>query len=208
MSRIIADSTPRLEPVLGTRGSVAPEHFDQLYGLHADPWDFETSSYEAQKYAASLACLLHPLYANALELGCSIGVLTQLLATRCRQLLATGVSARALARTRERCADQNNVRCEPCELPDHYPQGEFDLIVLSEVGYYFSKLDLECLRKTIAASLATQGHLLLVHYTGDTSYPQTAAAVHHSFHAWPERPWKSLFQRKEEDYLLELFEKH
>lgn len=203
----MSDDTPSIEPVLGASGSVAPEHFQQLYSVSDDPWDFETSVYEADKYAATLASLPLPSYVNGLELGCSIGVLTQLLAARCWNLLATDVSTLALSRARTRCVNLPNVRCEHYELPRHYPQGSFDLIVMSELGYYFSTNDLETLRSNIADSLDAQGHLLLVHFTGETSYPLTAAEVHRSFLAWPERPWTSVHHQIEKDYCLDLLQK-
>lgn len=203
----MADDTPIIKLVLGASGSVVPEHFDQLYAANADPWDFETSAYEADKYAATLASLPQPKYVNGLELGCSVGVLTQLLAARCWNLLATDVSALALTTARVRCEGLPNVRCEHCELPHHYPQGEFDLIVMSEVGYYFSTNDLEILRSNIADSLASDGHLLLVHFTGETTYPQTADEVHACFLTWPDRPWTSVYQQTEKDYCLDLLQK-
>lgn len=127
-----------------------------------------------------------PRYASALELGCSIGVFTRLLAPRCDVLLATDVSAVALARARERCADQPHVRCAQRELPAQFPRGTFDLILVSEVGYYFSAPDLEILRSKISAALAPGGHLLLVHFTGQTHYPLSAEVIHAAFLAWPE----------------------
>ncbi|AFY27971.1 class I SAM-dependent DNA methyltransferase [Cyanobium gracile] len=203
----MADETPIIEPVLGASGSVAPEHFDQLYAANADPWDFETSTYEAKKYAATLASLPLPNYVNGLELGCSIGVFTQLLATRCWNLLATDVSGFALSRAQTRCASLPNVRFEHYQLPDHYPQGVFDLIVVSELGYYFSVNDLAILRASIAGSLDIHGHLLLVHFTGETSYPLTAAEVHRCFLEWPDRPWISVHHQIEKDYRLDVLQK-
>ena len=96
----MADQTPRIEPKLSASGSLAPEYFERLYAQSADPWDFEASPYEAAKYAATLAALPRPRYANAFELGCSIGVLTRALAPRCERLLATDVSEAALAQAR------------------------------------------------------------------------------------------------------------
>ena len=85
----MADQTPRIKPSLSATGSLAPQYFERLYAESADPWDFEASPYETAKYAATLAALPRPRYANALELGCSIGVLTRQLAPRCERLLAT-----------------------------------------------------------------------------------------------------------------------
>lgn len=195
-----------LTPKRTASGSLAPEYFDRLYAERADPWDFATSRYEAAKYAATLAALPHPRYPRALELGCSIGVLTRQLAPRCERLLATEVSAAALARARDRCADLPQIVFEQRDLSRTFPGGRFDLILVSEVGYYFSLPDLETLRAKIAAALAPRGHLLLVHYTGETNYPLTADAVHTSFRAWIGQTWRLLKAHRAEGYRLDLLE--
>ena len=90
--------------------SLTPGYFDDVYRAKADPWNFQSSPYEAAKYAATLAALPRPLYRNALEIGCSIGVLTAQLAARCEQLLSIDVSEQALDQARERCAQLPQVR--------------------------------------------------------------------------------------------------
>lgn len=60
--------------------SLPPSYFDDLYQAKADPWGFETSEYEANKYAATLAALPNARYRSAFEIGGSIGVLTAKLA--------------------------------------------------------------------------------------------------------------------------------
>ena len=67
-------------------------YFDRVYEANADPWSFATSPYEYQKYQATMAALPQAHYTNAFEIGCSIGVLTQMLADRCDHLLAVDAS--------------------------------------------------------------------------------------------------------------------
>ena len=76
--------------------------FDDLYARDADPWDFETSAYEAAKYEQTIAALEGRRFSTALEVGCSIGVLTERLAEHCDDLLAIDVAESALVRARER----------------------------------------------------------------------------------------------------------
>lgn len=203
----MADQTPRIAPTLTATGSLAPEYFDRLYAQRADPWDFETSPYEAAKYAATLAALPRSRYANALELGCSIGVLTRELAPRCERLLATDVSEVALAHARVRCADLPQVTFARRDLSGQFPKGRFDLILVSEVGYYFSPPDLERLRAQIAAGLASRGHLLLVHYTGETNYPLSGDTVHDTFLLRHGPTWSRLQANRSDGYRLDLLEK-
>ena len=84
--------------------SLPPAYFDRIYQRNEDPWEFETSEYEAGKYEQTLAALDRPRYARALEVGCSIGVLTAQLAARADSLLGVDVSEKALDVARKRCA--------------------------------------------------------------------------------------------------------
>ncbi len=112
------------------------ERFERHYEASADPWGYDTSVYEREKYAATLAALpLRPL-ARALEVGCSIGAFTELLAPRCERLVAIDFSARALALARGRVGAVANVELTQAGFPEEIPAGEWDLIVCSEVLYY------------------------------------------------------------------------
>jgi chemotaxis methyl-accepting protein methylase len=58
-------------------------------------------------------------------------------------------------------------------LPDEFPEGTFDLIVLSEVLYYFSKEDLGRLADKCLLALEPGGEIILCHWLGETDYPLT-----------------------------------
>ncbi len=64
------------------------------------------------------------------------------------------------------------------ELPDELPAGRFDVIVLSEVGYYWTLSDLDRFVDWLRTALAPGGRLILVHWTGLTDYPLTGDQVH------------------------------
>ncbi len=151
-------------------GSIERAYFDALYAADPDPWQFATSDYERHKYAASLAALPDAIYRSGLEVGCSIGVFTRQLATRCRDLLALDLADAALAQARRDC-DAPHVRFENRSVPDEWPKGEFDLIVLSEVLYYLNIAALSRVAKEVDHCLLKGGVVLLVHYLGETDYP-------------------------------------
>lgn len=151
--------------------SIEPDYFEQLYREKGDPWEFASSPYEQAKYRHSLQALPKENYANALEIGCSIGVLTRLLADRCSALLAVDVSQTALAEAAERCADAPNVTFARLQFPQDPVEGGFDLIVLSEVIYYWDLTDLAHAAETLCRVLEPGGDLLLVHYVAETDYP-------------------------------------
>ncbi len=155
------------------------DYFDELYGRDSDPWHFATKEYEHQKYAVTLKNLPRERYRNALELGCSIGVLTQMLAARADKLLSVDAAQIAVDAARIRCADLANVEIERATLPGDFPDGQFDLILMSEVGYYFALPDLKRLSERVFEALENGGDLLLVHYLPDVpDYPLTGDEVH------------------------------
>lgn len=159
-------------------------YFEDVYAASDDPWQFETSPYEAAKYARTLAALPRDHYGRALEVGCSIGVLTARLAVRADALLSVDVNEKALGRARARLAAQPEgarVTFARRRLPEDLAAlgGPFDLVVLSEVLYYLSPEDLERTLDGLLERLAPGGTLLLVHWTPHVhDYPQTGDAVH------------------------------
>ncbi len=151
--------------------SLPPGYFDGIYAGNPDPWGFTTSAYEGAKYDATLAALSRDTYDAALEIGCSIGVLTQRLAGRCTRLLSLDVAENALEAARARCADSPHVSFLRAAVPDEWPPGRFDLIVLSEVLYFFSRDDLARIAEHMVRAVKPGAEIVLVHWTGETNYP-------------------------------------
>ena len=78
--------------------TLAAGYFDAVYAASDDPWSFETSAYEADEVPRPRSTpWATRTFERALEIGCSIGVFTALLAPRCAELLALDVSEAALA---------------------------------------------------------------------------------------------------------------
>ncbi|MDX6645088.1 MAG: hypothetical protein QOK40_815 [Miltoncostaeaceae bacterium] len=156
-----------------------PEYFERLYAERSDPWGFATSAYERGKYERTVAALGPARFGRGLEVGCSIGVLTAMLADRCDDLLAVDCSALAVERARRRLAGRPGVRVERRTLPEEAPEGPFDLIVCSEVLYYWSRDLLVEALGALRAALAAGGSLLAVHWRPRTrTYPLQGDEVH------------------------------
>ena len=108
-----------------TRASctLSPAYFDAVYASNPDPGSSRRSAFEHRKYALTLAALPRRRYASALEVGCSIGVLTRDLALRCDDLLAIDAAHAPLSEARRRCADLPAVRFEQMFVPQQWPGG-------------------------------------------------------------------------------------
>lgn len=188
--------------------SLAAEYFDDVYTAKDDPWDFATSDYEAAKYAATLAALPGEKYENVFEIGCSIGVLTGKLAARCERVLAVDVSEKALDKAREQCRNVSNVTFKKMSVPQEFPDEKFDLILISEVGYYLSEADWQTAMKKVFAHLSENGQIALVHWRPFVpDYPQTGDAVHQSFAEFAEGKLRRINHELTEKYRLDVWEK-
>jgi predicted TPR repeat methyltransferase len=141
-------------------------HFRRIYDADPDPWRFRTSVYEQAKYRRTVASLGDRRFRSGFEAGCSIGVLTRLLADRCDRLLAVDIVEAPLSVARKACADQPWVRFEQKRVPDEWPDECFDLIVLSEVLYFLSPTDIAKVADRVCATLDAKGVVLLVNWRG------------------------------------------
>ena len=186
--------------------SLSPDYFDRVYAANSDPWNFSQSAYERYKYADTLAHLPRPRYSSGLEVGCSIGVLTEQLAGRCDRLLGVDVSEAALAQARRRCERLPQVSFARLHMPEEEPNGTFDLLMISEIAYYWTRPDLERAMAMLAAHQRGGGHLLLVHWTPKVhDYPLTGDEVHDAWLARPE--WRVLHDAARERYRLSVLER-
>lgn len=186
--------------------TLKPDYFDDVYAANADPWGFETKPYEQAKYTDTLNSLPHSEYKNVFEIGCSLGVLTSMLAPRCGSLLAVDGSEAPLTRARELCKNFRQVKIEQMQVPDQFPEGLFDLILVSEVGYYWSPEDFVQAQGLILEHLEPSGQLMLVHWTPPVhDYPLTGDEVHDAF--LKLGGLRHLSGHREETYRLDVLER-
>lgn len=115
--------------------------FEAMYAEAGDPWGLAERWYEQRKHAITMAMLPAPRYCHAFEPGCSVGVLTEQLAERCDHVTASDIAVAALEATAARlqeCGRRDTVTLLQQSVDSPWPAGNFDLVVLSEVGYYLS----------------------------------------------------------------------
>lgn len=174
-------------------------YFQEIY-QEADPFGYRSRWYEERKRALTLACLPRRRYANAWELGCSNGVLTAALAKRCDALLGTDICDGALAQAALSTRACAHVVLRRATHPGDWPDGVFDLIVVSEVGYYLEAGELALLGQKLRSSLADGGLLLACHWNHPFDEARSSACeVHRELQA--ELP--GVFSYRDDDFLLE-----
>ena len=163
----------------------APAHdatLDQLHREVAEPWGADTRWYEERKRALVLAMLPERRHGRILELGCSTGVLTQDLADRCEEVLAVDASGVAVEAARRRTEHLENVEVQQRLVPEDWPDGRYDVVVVSEVGYFLSPADLDEVARQVAHGLTRDGVVLLAHWRHPVEgWPLDGADVHRTF---------------------------
>ena len=160
------------------------QYFEDMYAANPDPWGFTDRWYEQRKYALTLAALTRPRYRAVFEPGCSIGVLSAQLALRCDRLVAVDLvpSAVEQARTRlrELPAGAAEVEVRPWDATtEAWPDGPFDLVVLSEMVYYLDAGQVTRLMRDTVDHLSEDGEVVLVHWRPRVpEYPLTGDEAH------------------------------
>jgi SAM-dependent methyltransferase len=183
--------------------SLSNSYFEDMYAANPDPWSLASRWYDQRKYAVTMASLTRRTYRRGFEPGCSVGVLTALLADRCDELLATDVVPEAVAATRDRIHSRQSVEVRELSVPREWPDGQFDLIVISELGYYLSVSDLAALVDQAAQALTPDGELVTVHWRHPVlDYPLTGDQVQAVFRADPRL--HSVASHAEDDFCLDV----
>lgn len=192
-----------------SRSSLGPEYFRTVYAVKDDPFMLDSKWYERRKYALTLASLPKPHYRRALEPGCSIGVLTEQLAARCDHVVSTDVVDSALDSARRRVGDTAAVEFARWSLSDDWstlpaPAEMFDLIVVSEVGYYLDADDLTSAMARAVEHLEVGGTLVAAHWRHEVDdYPIPGDRVHEIIAATPGLALLSRYL--DEDVRIEVF---
>ncbi len=183
-------------------------YFDDKYADAADPWQLEERWYERRKYAITLALLPYPRYRHAFEPGCSIGVLTEHLARRCDHVTATDVATAALDAAHRRLVEagsRERVTLLHSSLDELWPATQFDLVVLSEIGYYLEAAQLRTVLDREVARLAQGTVVIAAHWRHRVDdYPITGDRANDVIGATPGL--HHLGGYRDEDVVIEVFD--
>ncbi len=181
--------------------------FDRMYAATDDPWGYRVRWYEERKRALLLASLSRRSYENVLELGCGNGETSLALAPRCQQLLALDGSQRAVTLAGRKLAGHPHAEARQALLPDDWPEGPFDLVVVSEMAYYLCDRDLDAMLHKLSGVLREAGEVVFCHWR----HPIAGCAmngdqVHARARQWGEQDGLRLLSHHEEpDFLLDVY---
>jgi peptidoglycan/xylan/chitin deacetylase (PgdA/CDA1 family) len=179
-----------------------------------NPWEYD-NLYEQTKYEQTLDLLGNRKISTALELACAEGFFTQLLASRVDTLVATDISETAVQRAQEACSEFDNISFRQLDLIEDQIHGKFDLIVCSEVLYYFeSRRTLSKLAAKLSEHLNPGGVILMAHGLIAANNPEeTGFDWGHAFDArsigkiFAESPGLKLVEERRTDlYRIHLLE--
>jgi cyclopropane fatty-acyl-phospholipid synthase-like methyltransferase len=179
-------------------------YFERIYSGDPDPWQFASSPYEKAKYTASLEALTGRRFVRGMEIGCSIGVLTRRLAGQCDALLGVDIAESPLREARARCADLPHVSFARLAVPAQWPEGQFDLIVLSEVLYFLAPADVARMTRRVLACLMPGGCVLLVNWLGESDNPCGGDEAARIFIAASEPRLTPVIAQRQPEYRLDL----
>ncbi|MGE0170327.1 SAM-dependent methyltransferase [Nocardioides sp.] len=195
------------ETVLISEPGEATDVFETLHDATADPWGVDHRWYEQRKRAVTMASLPRRRFVRALEIGCSVGALTVDLAGRCDRLVSVDASASAVRSCAERVHDLPGVDVSRRIIPAEWPEGTFDLIVLSESGYFLTPLQLETTLERIRASLTPDGVVLACHWRHPIrGWPLDGEIVHQRMiETLSAYSWEILALHLEPDFVLHVF---
>ncbi|MBK5001869.1 methyltransferase domain-containing protein [Pseudomonas sp. S31] len=182
--------------------SLDAQYFADLYASNEDPWAFRTRWYERRKRDLVMASLPRQCYQRVFEPACANGELSAALAERCAELMCQDLDPTAVGLARDRLALLGNTTVGLGHLPGDWPGGQFDLIVLSEIGYYLDPTEwLQVIEQSVR-SLTYDGGLLACHWRHPIAgCPQDGREVHEMLAR--HLPLYRVFRHEEGDFLLE-----
>ncbi len=199
------------EPVFWTRRRAplpGPEHFRKLYGEDGDPWHVRSAPYERDKRAHVAESLAGSRFRSLLEMGCGEGHLTAKLAAVCDAALGVDLDAGIIARATAFHADVDNLSFAVAHLPDGFPDGTFDLFVLSEVLYFLDESGILALVRRMTDAAKPGATAVLVDWLGSTDTPLSGEDAADFFIAAAGAGWALVSTERQPGYRVDRLELH
>ena len=168
----------------------------QTYEYYRDAW------HERRKRQLLLSALRRPRYQRVFEPDCGFGHLTRALAQRCENVVAADRDELAVAQAQLDLGQMPNVDLSTMRVPEEWPQGYFDLIVLGEFLYYLTRDQIRAVARCALQSLEPNGELIACHWRQPMPESQIGGdEVHAELHA--ALPLQFALRHQEADFILE-----
>jgi SAM-dependent methyltransferase len=152
--------------------------FENLFQRDPDPWDYETSAFEAHKRSVLMRYAGLGPRGRVLELACANGVTTQALMKVGLRVTALDGSSTAIAQARTRLGHIRRLRLLHANLPKGLPKESFDLIVVSEIVYYLGSIAARRLAEGVANRVAPGGRVVVLHH--HLNFPDASVNPEHA----------------------------
>lgn len=138
--------------------------FERRYLENPDPWSYHSSDYEREKYDRTLErALSHaPAHGRALEIGCSIGVFTKMIAARFDRVTAVDLSKEAVASARQHTRDFDNIDYVVGDLRKLDLAETYDVVFCAEVLSYIPERDAPMVVEQLRRLVGPRGVMVMV----------------------------------------------
>lgn len=138
--------------------------FERLYLERPDPWSYRSSRYEIEKYEQVLACVRdwRTAQRRLLEIGCSIGVFSSLVAKEFDTVTCVDISSEALRAARRQTATLANIKFVNCDVRSLSLDARYDVILCAEVLYYLPEKSAPAVCAVLDQHLDSEGLIVLV----------------------------------------------
>jgi SAM-dependent methyltransferase len=147
-----------------TRKTYAATRLERIFARKPDPWDFEHSPDERERFQKTWELVPRLTPRRILEIGCAEGHFTQQIAGRFpdADVLALDFVPLALERAKARCAGWPRVHFHCLDIAREPIEGDFDLIFCMGVLEYGPPPgELDTIRRSIVRALRPSGCLVI-----------------------------------------------
>lgn len=172
--------------------------------LDPDPWGYLQRWYEQRRRHLIAAILPQQALGDVLEIGCSTGLMAQLLAPRAQRWLGVDISEKAIALAQQNLAAYAHVDLLQADITQHWPSGSFDTYLMCDVGYYLPTTALHDIAKHIASNVQANTIMLLAHWRHAFAQVQTPTQDVHRIMG-SASGLQTLARYADEDLLIELW---
>ena len=138
--------------------------FERYYLENPNPYSYRTSPYEQGKYERTIETALKFRSGSecALEVGCSIGVFTKMLANQFQRVTANDISQEAIEQAATFNCKNHNIRFVRSDLRSLNLGTRYNVIFCAEVLYSIREKDASVVCKKLDQHLDTEGIIITV----------------------------------------------